>query len=76
MPKMGDLDQFSVFVQPVIDLDRRVDKFADIRAPWHRDAESRKALKHGNVVENCAAKTRGRLGKVDPGVFEDLRKIR
>ena len=41
-----------------------------------RDSQSRKAFKYGNVIENCAAKTRGHIGKVDPGIFEDLFQVR
>jgi len=53
-----------------------VDKFVDTRASGYWDTQSRKPLEYGDVIESCASKTRGRLGKVDPGVFEDRLNIR
>ena len=50
MPEMQDLDQSVVFMEPVIDLDGRMEDFPDARAFRDGRSDSRKILKKVNMV--------------------------
>ena len=71
MPEMQDLHNVGVFLNLVVDENRRMDKLANTWAAGHWAANIREGSQNIEVVEEGVAKAFGCGRKVGPGILDD-----
>jgi len=75
LPHAQDFDRFVLFIDEVVDQERRVDQLAHACPLRYAPVGIRKALEHLNVRKESFAKVVGEFGKMLPGVAEDLLEV-
>jgi hypothetical protein len=75
MPEVQDFDDLPLFVDPIVDQDRRVHQLADVGAAGNWASDVRITSQQFQVIENCSSKMLGGSRKVSPGVLDNLLEI-
>jgi len=70
-----DFDDLALFVDPIIDQDRRVDQLADVGAAGNWASDVRIASQQLQVIQDCSSKMLGGGREVSPGVLDDLLEL-
>lgn len=72
---MNNFDQALIVIQPVINQERAVHQFSNLRSPWDDATHARKAGEQINVVQQGAAEAGGRIRVVFGYVADDFGEI-
>jgi hypothetical protein len=76
VPEVKNLDDVALFMDPIVDQDRRVDQLADAGASGDGASDVRKPFQQLPMIENCSSKSFRAGREVSPGVLDDLLEIR
>ena len=72
MPEMQNFNCSAVLVQPVVDVERRVEKPSELRMFFYGSADVRKGLEQFYVLEKIIGKLLGSFGMPLPGPLENF----
>jgi hypothetical protein len=76
VPKVQNLDNLPLFVNPVIDQNRRMNKLSNPMPPFHRRSDVREFREKIDVIQQSVAEPFRGIRKVGPRVGENFFKVR